>query len=124
MIAIAMAAALLTGPVPAQDPPKIIPAAEAGRFVGQRATFEGLVAGVRVASRGSVILDLEAKYPGAALSVVVPSALVPQCQEVKRWAGKRVEVRGVVQRVGGKLQITLEAASDVALAGEPNRIPC
>ena len=125
MTGVVVLAAVLGGPSPAfQDPPKAVPAAEAARFVGQRVELEGLVAGVRVASRGSVILDLDAKYPAATLSVVVPSALVPQCKDVKKWGGKRIVVRGVVQRGAGKLQITLEAATDLALAGAPARLPC
>jgi hypothetical protein len=122
LVLVTLATISLTAGSPGQVLP--LPAAEAVQFVGKVGSFEGLVAGVRVGPRGAVILDLDRKAPRAALSILVPAGTAEQVPDVKKWAGKRVIVKGLVQRIDGRLQITIDRAADLTVSEQPNRVPC
>lgn len=122
MAAVATVLAAVTAPVSGQTLP--LPAAEAAALIGKVAAFEGLVAGVRQSARGTVILDLEHKSPRAALSIVVPAGVAAQITGLAKWTGRRVVIKGLVQRIDGRLQIMVETVADLAIAEQPNRIPC
>lgn len=106
------------------DSTRTIPASEAAFFIGQRVTVEGIVAGVRKTSRSDVWLDLERKSPRQVLSAVVAAAAADAMPRLEGYAGKRILVTGVVERIGGVLRIQVTDPAQLRLAAEPNRVPC
>ena len=122
MVSVLVMIAAAAPPAAAQTIP--LPAAEAAGLIGKVGFFEGLVAGVRIGARGTITLDLERRSPRAALSVVVPEVIASQIAGLAKWTGRRVVIRGRVQRIDGRLQITVEAAAELAIAEQPTRIPC
>ncbi len=122
MASILVIGAAATATAAAQTIP--LPAAEAAGLIGKVGFFEGLVAGVRIGARGAITLDLDRRSPRAALSVVVPDAIASQIAGLAKWTGRRIAIKGLVERIDGRLQITVQTAADLAIAEQPTRIPC
>jgi DNA/RNA endonuclease YhcR with UshA esterase domain len=101
--------------------PIFIRAAEASQRVGDKVLVEGVVADVTVTEKGMLLLNFGAAHPNQVFTAVVRNIGASATEAVmrRRFAGKTLQVTGVITLYQGKPQMVLERWEDCKVASLP-----
>ena len=90
-----------------------LPIQEAGQHVGETKCVTGKVLRVRVGGRGTHFLDFCEAQMACPFSVVIFSHDLKDVGDVRRFAGRTIEVHGAVKLYDGRAEIILSHISQV-----------
>ena len=102
---------LLVPPLLATD---CIPIGEAGRHVGETKCVAGKVTRVKVGARGVHFLDFCEDQVACPFTVVVFSRDLKDVGDVRRLAGRTIEIHGPVKLYDGRAEIILNRVSQIS----------
>jgi DNA/RNA endonuclease YhcR with UshA esterase domain len=103
------------------DKPIFIRAADASQRIGDKVLVEGVVADVTVREKGMLLLNFGAAHPNQVFTAVVRNVGASATETVmkRRFAGKTLQVTGVIELYQGKPQMVLERWEDCIVAALP-----
>ena len=87
--------------------------ADAGSYVGQNVTVEGVVSGVYTARSGVTFIDMGGSYPNNQFAGVIFADDANKVGDVSGLTGKTVDLTGTVQMYRGKPEIILKSADQI-----------
>ncbi len=79
----------------------------AGKHVGETAIVEGVVADVRAAPNGMILLDLGGRSPDNKFVALIFPNNTAAFDHLSGYIGSRVQISGAIQMYHGKPEITL-----------------
>ncbi len=86
---------------------------EAKDHIGQEATVRGKVFGVHVTQKGDVFMNIGAAYPNQPFTAVCFQGAIP-ADDLKKFNGKTVLVKGQIKEYNGQVEIVLETADQIS----------
>jgi hypothetical protein len=89
---------------------------EAAAHEGENATVVGVVVSVHRTKAGNIFLNFGADYPRQTFSGAVLDPRDPALLELDSLTGRRVGIRGRIQRYKGQLEIVIESAEQIVPA--------
>ena len=92
---------------------KHISTGEAGNHVGESTTVVGTVSEIHVTAKGTVLIDIDGRFPNEQFAAVwfAPDAPVAQLQY---FDGKTISVKGTIQEYRGRPEIILTSMSQIS----------
>ena len=106
--------ALATAPAIAAD---MIPAADAGKHVGETGTVVGVLSNVHLANSGKLIqLEIGGAYPNNPLSAVIFKSDMGKFPDMTAMVGKTLAITGRIEMYREKPEIVLKDISQVQVA--------
>jgi hypothetical protein len=91
-----------------------IPIGEAARHVGETQCITGKVLRVKAGARGVHFIDFCEDQASCPFSVIVFGADLKDVGDVRRLAGRVIEIRGPVKLYNGRAEIILKRANQIA----------
>ena len=116
----AAAAKIETNVAPAVEIPKAtnaapvkISAQEAKNHVGETAVVSGKVFGIHVTQKGDVFMNIGGAYPNQPFTAVCFQGAIA-ADELKKFDGKTVNVKGKIKDYNGQIEIVLESMDQIS----------
>lgn len=91
---------------------KHISTGEVGNHVGESTTVVGTVSEIHVTAKGTVLIDMDRRFPNEQFTAVwlAPGAPVAQLQN---FGGKTISVKGTIQEYRGRPEIILTSMNQI-----------
>jgi hypothetical protein len=93
--------------------PVMISAQEAKNHVGETAVVTGNVVGIHVTQKGDVFLNIGGAFPNQPFTAVCFQGAIPS-DDLKKFVGKTVKVKGKIKDYNGQIEIVLEKADQIS----------
>ena len=115
-------------PAPVAEVPKAEPvkakaaagtytAQEAKDHVGETATVTGKVTGVSTSKKGDTFMAIGGQRPNAPFTAVCFQGAIP-ADDLKKFSGKNVAVKGLIKEYNGQVEIILETVDQIVAVTE------
>lgn len=120
LLVVALTGLLMAGAADTSKP-IFIRAAEASQRVGDKVLVEGVVAELTLTDGGTLLLNFGAAHPNQVFTAVVRNVPASATEAVmkRRFAGKTLQITGVIALYKGKPQIVLERWDECVVAELP-----
>ena len=112
------APAVVAPPVTNAPPKEVAPAGilsptDAKNHVGEEATVRGKVYGVFVSQKGDVFMSMGAAHPKQPFTAVCFQGAI-QADDLKKFNGKTVSVKGKIKEYNGQVEIVLDTLDQIS----------
>ena len=98
---------------------KITPA-KAKNYIGKTETITGIIDQVHLTNTGTYFLNMGGKFPNNPFTAIIFKSDASKFGDIKRYAGKEVEVSGMVKEYKNETEIILESKKQIKFVKESN----
>ncbi len=94
-------------------PAGIITPEEAKNHIGETATVRGKIFGVHISQKGDAFINVGAAHPNAPFTAVCFGGAIP-ADDLKKFDGKTVSIKGTIKEFKGQPEIVLDSADQIS----------